>query len=169
MTTGPLRIGQEQEPEEVNMAAVTAVIFVVIALFGLAWPFLYTYRLKWRRIALDKEIQYFQNRVAIATADAVVGRATEQILGPITGTSRIPASNDTERQLAEREAMHRLIKQALQINANAILNVEMVTESYEYTDPRKFVVFPAVTFTATKITYTGTAAKVAVPGSAGGN
>jgi uncharacterized protein YbjQ (UPF0145 family) len=147
------------------MAAVTAIIFVVIALFGLAWPFLYTYRLKWKSIALDKEIQYFQNRVAVATTDAIPGRATEQVLGPVTGTSRIPASNDQERKLAEREAMHSLIKQALQMGANAILELKMATDSYEHTDPKKLLVLPAVTFTATKMTYTGTAVKVALTDS----
>lgn len=147
------------------MAAVTAIIFVVIALFGLAWPFLYTYRLKWKIIGLDKEIQYFQNRVAVATTNAIPGRATEQVLGPVTGTSRIPASNDQERKLAEREAMHSLIKQALQMGASAILDLKMATDSYEYTDPKKFLFLPAVTFTATKMTYTGTAAKVALTGS----
>lgn len=147
------------------MAAVTAIIFVVIALFGLAWPFLHTYRLKWRRIALDKEIKYFQNRVTVATADAIPDRVTEQVLGPATGISRIPASNDDERKLAEREAMHSLIKQALQMGANAILDLKMVEESYEHTDPKKLLVLPAVTFTATKVTYTGTSAKVALTDS----
>lgn len=147
------------------MAAVTAIIFVVIALFGLAWPFLYTYRLKWRRIALDKEIQYFQNRVTVATSDAIPDRATEQVLGPATGISRIPASNDDERKLAEREAMHSLIKQALQMGANAILDLKMVEDSYEHTDPKKLLVLPAVTFTATKVTYAGTAVKVALADS----
>ena len=147
------------------MAAAAAIIFVVMALFGLAWPFLYTYRLKWRTISLDKEIQYFQNRVAIATSDAIPGRATEQVLGPVTGTSQIPASNDDERKLSEREAMHRLIKQALQMGANAVLDLKMVTESYQHTDPKKLLVFPAVTFTATKVIYAGTAVKVALTDS----
>jgi uncharacterized protein YbjQ (UPF0145 family) len=147
------------------MAAVAAIIFVVMALFGLAWPFLYTYRLKWRRIALDKEIQYFQNRVAVVTSDAIPGRATEQVLGCVTGVSHIPASNDDERKLAEREAMHSLIKQALQMGANAVLDLKMATDSYEHTDPKKFLVLPAVTFTATKVTYTGTAVKVALTDS----
>ncbi|MDE2059647.1 MAG: hypothetical protein KGL31_08295 [candidate division NC10 bacterium] len=149
------------------MAAVAAIIFVVMALFGLAWPFLYTYKLKWRTISLDKEIQYFQNRVAIATSDVIPDRATEQVLGPVTGTSRIPASNDDERKLAEREAMHSLIKQALRMGANAVLDMKMATDSYEHTDPKKFLVLPAVTFTATKVTYVGTAVKVAVMDSPG--
>src|SRR5574337_430886 len=102
------------------MAAVATIIFVVMALFGLAWPFLYTYRLKWRTIALDKEIQYFQNRVAIATVDVIPGRTTEQVLGPVTGHSRMPASNDQERKLAEREAMHGVIKEAIRMGANEI-------------------------------------------------
>jgi uncharacterized protein YbjQ (UPF0145 family) len=142
------------------MAAVAAIIFVVMALFGLAWPFLYTYRIKWKAIALDKEIQYFQNRVAIATSDAIPGRATEQVLGPVTGTSRIPASNEQERKLAEREAMHSLIRQALQMGAHAVVDLKMATDSYQHTDPKKFLVFPAVTFTATKMTYTGMAVKL---------
>lgn len=142
------------------MAAAIAIIFVMLALFGLAMPFLHSYRLKRRRIDLDKEIQYFQNRIAVATSDAIPGRATEQVLGPVTGTSRIPASNDEERQLAEREAMHSLIKQALQMGANAVLNLNMTTESFEFTEPKKFLVFPAVTWTATKVIYAGTAVKV---------
>lgn len=142
------------------MAAVAAIIFVVIALFGLAWPFLHTYRLKRRRINLDKEIQYFQNRITVVTLDSISGRATEQVLGSVTGTSQIPASNDEERQLAEREAMHSLIKQALRMGANAVVDLNMTTESFEFTDPKKFLVFPAVTWTATKVVYAGTAVKV---------
>jgi uncharacterized protein YbjQ (UPF0145 family) len=142
------------------MAPVLAVIFVVMALFGLAWPFLHTYRMKRRRINLDKEIQIYQNRITIVTSDSISGRVTEQVLGPVTGTSQIPASNDEERKLAEREAMHSLIKQAYQMGANAIIGLNMATESFEFTDPKKFVVFPAVTWTATKVVYTGTAVKV---------
>jgi uncharacterized protein YbjQ (UPF0145 family) len=156
-----------EEPQEVKMAAVAAILFVILALFGLAWPFLYTYRLKWRRISLDKEIQYFQNQVAIVTSNAIPGRATEQVLGPVTGISRIPASNDEERKLAEREAMHTLIKQALQMGANAVVDLKMATDSYEHTDPKKFLVLPAVKFTATKVTYAGTGVKVALTNSPG--
>src|SRR5574337_443158 len=147
------------------MAAVAAVIFVVMALFGLAWPFLYTYRLKWRAITLDKEIQYFQKQVATATVNAIPGRTTEQVLGPVTGHSRIPASNEQERTLAEREAMHSLLKETMRMGANAILDLQMITDSYEHTDPKKLLIFPAVKFTATKVTYAGTAAKVAAGGS----
>lgn len=142
------------------MAPVLAVIFVVMALFGLAWPFLHAYRMKKRRINLDKEIQIYQNRITIVTSDSISGRVTEQVLGPVTGTSHIPASNDEERKLAEREAMHSLIKQAYQMGANAIIGLNTATESFEFTDPKKFVVFPAVKFTATKVIYTGTAVKL---------
>jgi len=147
------------------MAAVAAIIFVVIALFGLAWPFLHTYRLKWRTITLDKEIQYFQKRVATATANAIPGRTTEQVLGPVTGHSLIPASNEQERTLAEREAMHSLLKEAIRMGANAVLGLKMITDSYEHTDPKKFLILPAVTFTATKMAYEGIAAKVAAGAS----
>lgn len=142
------------------MAAAIAIIFVVLALFALGWPFLYSYRLKRRRINLDKEIQFSQNRITVVTSDSIPGRVTEQVLGSVTGTSRIPASNNEERELAEREAMHSLIKQAFQMGANAIVGLNMVTETFEFTEPKKFLVFPAVTWTATKMVYTGTAVKV---------
>lgn len=142
------------------MAPVFAVIFVVMTLFGLAWPFLHSYRQKRRIKILDQEIQIYQNRVTVVTSDSVSGRVTEQVLGSLTGTSQIPASNDQERKLAEREAMHSLTKQAYQMGANAIVGLNMVSESFEFTDPKKFLVFPAVTWTATKVVYTGTAVKV---------
>lgn len=142
------------------MAPVFAVIFVVMTLFGLAWPFLYSYRQKKRIKILDQEIQMYQNRVTVVASDSVSGRVTEQVLGSLTGTSHIPASNDQERKLADREAMHSLIKQAYQMGANGIVGLNMVTESFEFTDPKKFLVFPAVTWTATKVIYTGTAVKV---------
>jgi uncharacterized protein YbjQ (UPF0145 family) len=56
--------------------------------------------------------------------------------------------------------MHSLVKQAYQMGANAIVDLNMVTESFEFTDPKKLLVFPAVTWMATKIVYTGTAVKV---------
>lgn len=142
------------------MAPVFAVIFVVMTLFGLAWPFLHSYRQKRRIKILDQEIQIYQNRVTVVTSDSVSGRVTEQVLGSLTGTSQIPASNDQERKLADREAMHSLIKQAYQMGANAIVGLNMVSESFEFTDPKKFLIFPAVTWTATKVVYTGMAVKV---------
>lgn len=144
------------------MAPVFAVIFVVITLFGLAWPFLYSYRQKRRIKILDQEIQIYQNRLTVVTSeDSIPGRATEQVLGSLTGTSQIPASNDQERKLADREALHSLVKQAYQMGANGIVGLKMVSENFEFTEPRKFLVFPAVTFTATKVIYTGTAVKAA--------
>lgn len=149
------------------MAAVIAIIFVVMALFGLAMPFLHSYRLKRRRIDLDKEIQIYQNRITVVTSDSISGRVTEQVLGSLTGTSQIPASNDEERKLAEREAMYGLIKQAFQMGANAVVGLNMATEDYQFTEPKKFLVFPAVTWTATKVIYAGTAVKVASTDSPG--
>ena len=142
------------------MVTVAAILFVVLALSAFAWPPLHSYRLKMRRINLDKEIQLSQNRITVATSDAIPARVTEQVLGSITGTSHIPASNTEERKLAEREAMHSLIKQALQMGANAVIDLNMTTESFEFTEPKKFLVFPAVTWTATKVIYAGTAVKV---------
>lgn len=149
------------------MAAVVAILFTVLALFGLALPFLHSYRLKKRRIDLEKEIQFSQNRITVVTSDSIPGRVTEQVLGSITGTSQIPASNDEERKLAEREAMHSLIKQAFQMGANAVVGLNMATEDYQFTEPKKFLVFPAVTWTATKVIYAGTAVKVASTDSPG--
>ena len=149
------------------MLPVFAIIFVMIAVFGFVWPFLHTYRLKRRRINLDKEIQLSQNRITVVTSDFISGRVTERVLGSVTGTSHIPASNDEERKLAEREAMHSLIEQAFQIGANAVIGLNMTTESFEFTEPKKFLVLPAATWTATKIVYTGTAVKVASTGSPG--
>lgn len=143
------------------MAAVIAIIFAVSAFIALFWPVIHSYRLKRRRIDLDKEIQIYQNRITVVTSDSISGRVTEQVLGSLTGTSQIPASNDEERKLAEREAMHSLIKQAVQMGANAVIGLNMTTESYQFTEPRKFLVFPAVTWTATKVIYAGTAVKVA--------
>ena len=142
------------------MLAAGAIIFTVVALLGFAWPFLHSYRLKRRRINLDEEIQLLQNRIAVVTSDSISGRVTEQVLGSVTGTSQIPASNDEERKLAEREAMHSLIKQAFQMGANAVVDLNMTTESFEFPEPKKFLVFPAVTWTATKVIYAGTAVKV---------
>ena len=142
------------------MVTVAAILFVVLALFGFAWPFLHSYRLKRRRINLDTEIRLSQNRITVVTSDSIPERATKQVLGSVTGTSQIPASNDEERKLAEREAMYSLIEQALQLGANAVIDLNMTTESFEFTEPKKFLVFPAATWTATKVIYVGTAVKV---------
>ncbi len=142
------------------MVTVAAILFVVLALFGFAWPFLHSYRLKRRRINLDTEIRLSQNRITVVTSDSIPERVTKQVLGSVTGTSQIPASNDEERRLAEREAMYSLIEQALQMGANAVIDLNMTTESFEFTEPKKFLVFPAVTWTATKVIYAGTAVKV---------
>jgi uncharacterized protein YbjQ (UPF0145 family) len=142
------------------MAPVFAVIFVIITLFGLAWPFLHSYRQKRRTKILDQEIQIYQNRVTVVASDSIPGRVTEQVLGSLTGTSHIPASNDQERKLAEREALHSLLKLAFKMGAHGVVGLNMVSEQFEYTDPKRFLVFPAVTWTATKVIYTGTAVKV---------
>lgn len=142
------------------MVPAGAILFTVLALFSLAWPFLHSYRLKRRRINLDNEIQLSQNQITVVTSDSIPERVTKQVLGSVTGTSQIPASNDEERKLAEREAMHSLIKQASQMGANAVVGLNMTIESFEFTEPKKFLVFPAVTWTATKVIYAGTAVKV---------
>lgn len=142
------------------MVTVGVILFTMLALLAFAWPPLHSYRLKRRRINLDKGIQLSQNRITVVTSDAIPERVTEQVLGSITGTSQIPASNDEERKLAEREAMHSLIEQALQMGANAVIDLNMTTESFKFTEPKKFLVFPAVTWTATKVIYAGTAVKV---------
>lgn len=142
------------------MLAAGAILFTVLALLAFAWPPLHSYQLKRRRINLDKGIQLSRNRITVATSDAIPERVTEQVLGSVTGTSHIPASNDDERKLAEREAMHSLIEQALQMGANAVIDLNMTTESFKFTEPKKFLVFPAVTWTATKVIYAGTAVKV---------
>ena len=147
------------------MLTVAAILFTVIVVFGLAWPFLHAYRLKRRKINLDEEIQGFQNRITVVTSDVIPNRVTERVLGTITGISHIPAANDEERNLADREAMLNLIKQALQMGANAIIGLNMTTEDFEFTEPKKFLVFPAVKWTATKVIYTGTAIKVGSPNS----
>lgn len=149
------------------MAATFAIILVVSALFAVAYPFIHDYKLKKRRIRLDKDVQYFQQRIAVVTSDSIPGQVTEQVLGPVTGTSQIPASNDEERKLADREAMFSLINQALQMGANAVVGLKMATESYQFTEPKKFVILPAVQWMATKVMYTGTAVKVASADSPG--
>lgn len=149
------------------MVPVFAVIFVVVTLFGLVWPFLHSYRQKKRIIMLGKEIEIYRKRIAVVTSDSVPGRATETVLGLLTGTSHIPASNNQEQMLADQEALHSLVRQAHKMGAHAVVGLNKVAEQFNYTDPKKFLVFPAVTFTATKVIYTGTAVKVGSTDSPG--
>lgn len=52
--------------------------------------------------------------------------------------------------------MHSLINQAFQMGANAVVDLNMATESYQFTEPKKLLVFPAVKWTAPKVIYAGT-------------
>jgi uncharacterized protein YbjQ (UPF0145 family) len=100
---------------------------------------------------LEKEIQELRERITIVTSTSLPNKAVKSALGNVTGISATAASTDRGFRKAEKEALADIMRQGIQIGANAIVDLKMTTGSYEQ-QGSKWVV--------SKVVYYGTAVRV---------
>ena len=75
----------------------------------------------------------------------------KETLGLVRGISDIEASSRLDFQLAEQEALYLMLKQALELGANAVVDARLTTGTYETNGSQWQVSRPVYTGTAVRI------------------
>ena len=100
---------------------------------------------------IEKEIQVLKERILVVTSNSLPDRVIKGALGNVTGISATAASTDRGFRKAEKEALADIMRQGIQIGANAIIDLKMTTGSYEQQGSKWIV---------SKVVYYGTAVMV---------
>ncbi len=100
----------------------------------------------------EDEIKKLKEKIIITTTQSVPSRNILAILGTVEGTSPRTASTPREADVAKQEAMLALIKNALSMGADAVVNAQMHTSNFEHEGSKWMV---------SKFYWTGTAVKLA--------
>ena len=100
---------------------------------------------------IEKEIQELRERITIVTSNSLPDREVKSALGNVTGISATAASTDRGFRKAEKEALADIMRRGIDMGANAIIDLQMTTGSYEQQGSKWMV---------SKIVYYGTAVRV---------
>lgn len=100
---------------------------------------------------IEKDIQVLRERIIVVTSTSLPDKEVKSAIGNVTGISATAASTDRGFRKAEKEALADIMRQGIQIGANAIIDLKMTTGSYEE-QGSKWVV--------SKVVYYGTAVRV---------
>ena len=77
------------------------------------------------------ELTGLRSKVLVVTANSIPGKEIKSVLGTVSGTSSTSASTAAESEAAEKEALVSLMKNAVEMGANAVIDLKMTTSSYE--------------------------------------
>lgn len=100
---------------------------------------------------IDKQIHDLRQRVLVVTSSTIPGKEIKDVLGSVTGVSKVAASTDAEFRLAEKEALFDIMNQAINLGANSVIDLKMTTGSYQQQGSQWMV---------SKVNYTGTAVRI---------
>lgn len=127
-------------------------IIFIVAAFGFFFIFL---PIKLRERKAQKIINRTNNEmlelgrhILVVTSGYIPGEEIHHVLGHVTGTSWIEACCPEEADAAEREAKLDLMRMALNMGANAVIDARMSTSSHQQQGTQWMV---------SKTYYTGTA------------
>ena len=123
------------------VAAVLFVALIVFSLFGRSN----------KTAELDAEIKNLRERIIVVTSNSLPDREIKGALGNVTGISETGAATDRGFRKAEKEALADIMRQGIQMGANAIVDLKMTTGSYEQQGSQWMV---------SKVVYYGTAVRV---------
>ncbi len=101
--------------------------------------------------AIEKDIQGLRERIIVVTSTSLPDSEIKGALGNVTGISATAASTDRGFRKAEKEALADIMRQGIQMGANAIIDLKMTTGSYEQQGSKWIVA---------KVVYYGTAVRV---------
>jgi uncharacterized protein YbjQ (UPF0145 family) len=79
----------------------------------------------------SSEIKQLRDKVLVVTSSSIPGKEITNVLGNVTGTSKTTASTPEESEAAEKEAMISLMYNAIDMGANAVIDLKMTTSSFE--------------------------------------
>lgn len=129
----------------------------VIALFGIFFFFLVRVTMKIKKKAHEVpeinavEISELRRKVLVVSANVIPGKEIKDVIGHVCGTSRIEASTQGQAEAAEKDAMLSLMKNALEMGANAVIDAKFSASTFEQQGSKWMV---------SKAYYTGTAVVV---------
>jgi uncharacterized protein YbjQ (UPF0145 family) len=94
------------------------------------------------------ELSGLRDKLLVVSSSAVPGKEIVRVLGHATGTSRLEASSPEETDAAERQAMLSLMRNALEMGANAVIDTRLSSSTHQQQGSQWMV---------SKTFYTGTA------------
>ncbi len=127
-----------------DVILVAAVLFVALIVFSLLGR-------SNKTAELDDEIKNLRERIIVVTSTSLPNKEIKSAIGNVTGISATAASTDRGFRKAEKEALADIMRQGIQMSANAIIDLKMTTGSYEEQSSQWVV---------SKIIYYGTAVRV---------
>lgn len=127
-----------------DVLIVAIVLFVALIIFSLLGR-------SNKTAELDADIKSLREKIIVVTSNNLPDRQIKGALGNVTGISATAASTDRGFRKAEKEALADIMRQGIQMGANAIIDLKMTTGSYEQQGSQWMV---------SKVVYYGTAVKV---------
>ena len=97
---------------------------------------------------LDSALASIREQLFLASTDSVSERSIAKTIGFVESMSGIEAASDADYQLAEREALLALGRQALAMGANAIVGLRKTNAHYDQAGSQ---------WRVSRVTYSGTA------------
>jgi uncharacterized protein YbjQ (UPF0145 family) len=129
-----------------------------VCIFGLFFLFLIYLPLRRKRQKAQSlvektksELNDLRSRILVVSSSAIPGKEIIQVLGHVTGTSNLEASTPEETDAAERQAMLSLMRNALEMGANAVIVASLSSSTHQQQGSQWMV---------SKSYYTGTAVLV---------
>lgn len=104
-----------------------------------------------KTINLRREIAEKQKNILVVTSSAIHGKNITKVLGAVSGGSRTQISTQDTHDLADKEAMLSILQEAESLGANAIIDLQKNSSSYEQQGSKWHV---------SQISYAGTAVRV---------
>lgn len=127
-----------------DVLIVAIVLFVALIIFSLLGR-------SNKTAELDANIKSLREKIIVVTSNNLPDRQIKGALGNVIGISATAASTDKGFRKAEKEALADIMRQGIQMGANAIVDLKMTTGSYEQQGSQWMV---------SKVVYYGTAVKV---------
>jgi uncharacterized protein YbjQ (UPF0145 family) len=126
-------------------------ILTIVAFFIFLFWMAYRFKVGKARKIIERasaEIMEFSREVLMVSSSEIPGREIKQVIGHVSGGSRIEASCPEETEAAALEAKLSLLRNAYNMGGNAIIDARLTSCSYQAQGSEWMV---------TKSSYTGTA------------
>ncbi|MBE4575960.1 hypothetical protein BOO36_19480 [Vibrio navarrensis] len=80
---------------------------------------------------IDEMLNQLRNEVLSVSGSSIPGKEVEEVIGMVRGVSDTQASRKEEFELAEKEALYKMLMEAKSLGANAVIEIKLNTGTYE--------------------------------------
>ena len=77
------------------------------------------------------ELEELSKEVLVVTSSSIQDQKIIKTLGSVSGTSNMAATSEEESEAAEKEAMVSLMKNAIAMGANGVIDLKITTSTYK--------------------------------------